>query len=314
MNPLTFLSLSLLLFLSSCHGIQIQQKSPQNFPLFDSQNSAVNMTCTIINGQSIHQKFQSICQQNSVNKENCDSIMDAVSHEYYSVYYTPSRPTSTIEDFYANRTDLLLYITQRFSYQSYLEIGCFEDINYNILKHLHETSVGVDPQMGGTLRMTSDEFFQQNQQKFDLIFIDGDHNAEQVWKDITNSLMVLNEGGTVVIHDLNPRVEDRQLPVDQAILPSVWLGDGWRAAVAMRLVSDYEIVIVDIDLGCGVIRKRPNTHPLPAQWHHQLLQMGTLPNQTLPGSHSLPYQEFDRHRDVFYRLMTLLQLREWLET
>lgn len=302
----------LLVLLSPCHGIPIQQNNPKIFTLFDRQNVPFNLT--IINGQSIHQKLQSICQQNSVPKEVCDSLMDQISYQFYSIFYTPSRPTSTIEDFYANRTDLLLYLTQRYRSQSYLEIGCYQDDNFNILKQFHEISVGVDPEIGGTLRMTSDEFFQQNQQTFDLIFIDGDHNSEQVWTDITNSLMILNEGGTVVIHDLNPRIEDRQVPYDQVKDPSVWLGDGWRAAVAMRLASDYEIVIVDIDLGCGVIRKKPNTHPLPAEWHQLFLQMGTLPNGTLPGPHSLSYQDFDRHRDDFYRLVTLLQMRVWLET
>jgi hypothetical protein len=301
-----------LFFLSYCHGIEIQQRFPKIFTLFNSQNLPFNIT--IVNGQSIHRVLEPICRQNAVSKEICDSIMDEMSYQYYSIYYTPSRPTSTIEDFYANRTDLLRYISQRFHPQSYLEIGCYRDDNFNILKQLHERSVGVDPEIGGTLRMTSDEFFQQNNEKFDLIFIDGDHNSEQVWKDITDSLMILNDGGTVVIHDLNPRIEDRQLPFDQVKNRNVWLGDGWRAAVAMRLLSDYEIVIVDIDLGCGVIRKRPNTHPLPAEWHQQFLQIGALPNQTLHGPHSLPYQDFDRHREVFYRLVTFLQMRVWLET
>ena len=33
--------------------------------------------------------------------------------------------------------------------------------------------VGVDPISGGTLRMTSDNFFKNNETFFDLIFLDG---------------------------------------------------------------------------------------------------------------------------------------------
>jgi hypothetical protein len=35
-----------------------------------------------------------------------------------------------------------------------------------------ESSVGVDPEQGGSARMTSDEFFAENTDKFDLVFID----------------------------------------------------------------------------------------------------------------------------------------------
>jgi hypothetical protein len=84
--------------------------------------------------------------------------------------------------------------------------------------------------------------------------------------------------------------------------------------VAMRLVSDYEIIVVDIDHGCGIIRKRQNLHPLPERWHRSLLQLNTLPDQTLPGTHSLYYHEFDLHRETLFRLMSLVEMREWIET
>ena len=52
--------------------------------------------------------------------------------------------------------------------------------------------------------MTSDEFFSQNKETFDLIFIDGLHIHEQVLKDIDNSLNVLNENGVILLHDCLP--------------------------------------------------------------------------------------------------------------
>jgi predicted O-methyltransferase YrrM len=40
-------------------------------------------------------------------------------------------------------------------------------------------------------------------EKFDIIFIDGDHSYEGVKKDYDNALPLLNEGGYIVFHDIN---------------------------------------------------------------------------------------------------------------
>ena len=46
------------------------------------------------------------------------------------------------------------------NYKSYLEIGCDNDENFSRISI--ENKIGVDPSKGGTLRMTSDEFFKIN--------------------------------------------------------------------------------------------------------------------------------------------------------
>ena len=48
---------------------------------------------------------------------------------------------------------------------------------------------------------TSDEFFMQNKEKFDLIYIDGWHEAPQVYKDINNSWNSLNINGIIICDD-----------------------------------------------------------------------------------------------------------------
>ena len=47
--------------------------------------------------------------------------------------------------------------------------------------------------------MTSDEFFKNNKDQFDLIFIDGLHHYNQVKKDIINSVEVLKDGGIILM-------------------------------------------------------------------------------------------------------------------
>lgn len=77
-----------------------------------------------------------------------------------------------------------------------MEIGCFEDETFNKINI--DKKVGVDPISGGNVRLTSDNFFKINKDRFDIIFIDGLHAFEQVKKDITNSLNILNKNGVLL--------------------------------------------------------------------------------------------------------------------
>ena len=87
--------------------------------------------------------------------------------------------------------DIINKIIIKRNYTSYLEIGCFKDETFNQINI--KKKIGVDPVSGGNLRMTSDQFFIENKEKFDLIFIDGLHVYEQVTKDIFNTIKVLKE-------------------------------------------------------------------------------------------------------------------------
>lgn len=48
---------------------------------------------------------------------------------------------------------------------------------------------------------TSDEFFSRNEDTFDFIYIDGDHTAFGVMKDLINSFNCLNDGGILGCDD-----------------------------------------------------------------------------------------------------------------
>jgi hypothetical protein len=107
-----------------------------------------------------------------------------------------------------SRTNIINDIFEIYNFNSYLEIGTrvpadnFDCINSK-LKH------SVDPNTDGryyyTYNTTSDDFFQNYiSQKYDVIFIDGMHTEEQVYKDVKNSIKNLNNNGFIVIHDCNP--------------------------------------------------------------------------------------------------------------
>lgn len=51
---------------------------------------------------------------------------------------------------------------------------------------------------------TSFNFLKDNDDKFDLIFLDGDHSAETVYKEIPLALQHLNKDGVILLHDYFP--------------------------------------------------------------------------------------------------------------
>ena len=162
-------------------------------------------------------------------------------------------------DFTSKKTrfEIVQNIIKKKNYKKYLEIGCFDDELFNYVNC--ENKVGVDPVSGGTVRATSDQFFKDNKEKFDCVFIDGLHEYHQVKKDIFNSLKFLNDDGIILLHDCLPNNYYQQAtPRCQW----VWNGDVWKAIVECRVLKDIDVYTCYADNGIGVIFKRPNKNLL----------------------------------------------------
>jgi predicted O-methyltransferase YrrM len=188
------------------------------------------------------------------------------------------------------RVQLLNQIIQQRGITSYLEIGCCNNACFDAIACPQK--VGVDPTKGGTLRMTSDAFFEVNQQVFGLIFIDGLHESWQVDKDIVNALTHSAPNAVIVLHDCNPLFEVR------SIVPRIaetWNGDVWKSLVRIRSRSDLDCSTGIFDHGCAVICKRPNSDPLPE-----------IPEKDI----SWPQLEHNRQR--WLRLMPYQELVRWI--
>jgi hypothetical protein len=130
---------------------------------------------------SIHEEVIGLCiGEHLMNRDSCTDLGDTLSSHVYGSVYSPSRRTTTIEDMYTQRFDIISYLQESYQYESYLEIGCDVNQSFGKLRKKFQRSACVDPNKGGSIRMTSDVFFAQNTEHFDLIFIDGLHTAEQV--------------------------------------------------------------------------------------------------------------------------------------
>lgn len=169
-----------------------------------------------------------------------------------------------------NRTKIIQHCIEKYSYESYLEIGYGNPrttpyINWHEISSptLHTKrcvdpwQVRYGPAPDFIIKLTSEEFFRNNTEKFDIIFIDGDHRAETVYDDIISSLKILNPGGVVLSHDNCPRSRKEDSPEQ--------FGDGWKALAFLRKRSDLDICVVNADCGVSMIKKRENSNILHAK-------------------------------------------------
>lgn len=147
------------------------------------------------------------------------------------------------------RTDLINFFIKTFNYETYLEIGLAKGNNFINVKCPNKEA--IDPNTtyfsrcydyGILYEITSDKFFESIDagKKWDLIFVDGLHEKKQVKKDIENSLLHLNENGTIVCHDVNPR--------EELLLAKNLCWNAWEVFAELRCTRpDLEIHGVQFD-------------------------------------------------------------------
>lgn len=177
------------------------------------------------------------------------------------------------------RFDVINFLLNTFNRETtYLEIGV-RDPNDNFNKINASIKFSVDPGFENIenpvdFKVTSDVFFNsikngeilESEIKFDLIFIDGLHHAEQVERDIENSLLYIKEDGFIVLHDCNPPTEwhaREEYYYDLTPAKKFWNGTTWKAFYKTRLRNDIYSCCIDSDWGVGVISKKINLGTIP---------------------------------------------------
>jgi len=153
----------------------------------------------------------------------------------------------------------------------YLEIGVRNpDDNYNHIISNHKYSVDPGIEYGENpvdFKMTSDNFFEllstnkilSSDIQFDIIFIDGLHLAEQVNKDIINSMKFLKKDGFIVLHDCNPPTEwhaRENYQYEHTPAGLLWNGTTWKAFLKWRFNPSVNSCCIDSDWGVGILSKK----------------------------------------------------------
>ncbi len=189
--------------------------------------------------------------------EKLNKFTKKINRVYYFLFKERFQKKLDLKFDNVKRWDLIQYLNSIYKFKSYLEIGC--DDNQLFSKIDIPKKIGVDPVSGGNFKAKSDDFFSQNSEKFDLIFIDGLHEYNQVKKDILNSLKFLNDKGFILVHDCLPRSLSAQAVPRYR---NVWNGDVWKAIVEFRTYPNLEIFTCLADEGISIIQHKKNTETL----------------------------------------------------
>jgi glycosyltransferase involved in cell wall biosynthesis len=166
------------------------------------------------------------------------------SCENYEFIYTSAKKLNYNTN-YNNRHEVINYVSN--PENKYLEIGVENGFTFN---NVHfKNKIGVDPapyiKNNNIVLKTSDEYFEECNEKFDIIFIDGMHQTEYVLNDLNNSISHINFNGKILIDDIIPLHYDEQLKIPikkvyennilKTLLP--WTGDVWK--VIYHILLNY---------------------------------------------------------------------------
>ncbi len=89
---------------------------------------------------------------------------------------------------------------------TYLELGVDRNATFKAINSKDKESVDMRQECNPTYCMTTAEFFQQNEKRYDIVFIDANHDIDFVVHDYIWSRKIANK--LIVMHDMYPPSEE----------------------------------------------------------------------------------------------------------
>lgn len=233
--------------LKNLHRIQeLAQNDRNDFLLLDNK-------CTLPYLQERLERFR-------LTKVKCYTLIDTPEPQlirYFQLLYLSCNSYEIIND-NVSKPPYNTTLTTRFQVinkltnptMRYLEIGVEYGETFESVHFMNKTGVDPDPKIlkKNILVLTSDDFFDINRYKYDVIFVDGMHQSEYVLRDVNNSINVLTNNCCnkyLFLDDILPLNYNEQLKVpiqhyyEKGILKygENWTGDVWK--VVYHLLKCY---------------------------------------------------------------------------
>ena len=160
-------------------------------------------------------------------------------------------------------TELISSLVKLMGCTKYLELGIYDGDNISKVRRYCQYCVGVDLVDKRTVRSgyefilsTTDDFFKNNKETFDIIFIDADHSFNSVKKDFVNSLKILNKFGIILLHDTDP--------ITKKYLDPGYCNDSYKMIEWLEEnYSDFNIITLPItEAGLTIINRKDDRRVL----------------------------------------------------
>jgi hypothetical protein len=194
-----------------------------------------------------------------------------------------------------SKSDIINWFGKKYNYSSYLEISslymgsCFDQVDEKIYsvkdclnyyseefpKEVFDKTGKPDHNIPFMEYDVHLDRIRNTHSLFDIILVDPYHSFTQSKKDIETALQLVKDNGVIIIHDCNPRDEHMISDIRPAI-DANWCGKTHLSFLDFRLNNpQIESSVLDIDLGCGIIRKNyPAFNPLIAEDNLPLEELG----------------------------------------
>lgn len=152
--------------------------------------------------------------------------------------------------------------------KSYLEIGLSNNPKapYRMIDVEDKTAVDLNPLTNPDFCISSDDFFDKvrngetkfdKEHKWDVVFIDGNHLAHQVYKDLCNAIEHLKDDGLIFLHDVLPWTYDMTIE-SQVGGKIATCQDAWKVIqYCLQERDDVDVCTVPENQGgLGIVKKR----------------------------------------------------------
>lgn len=219
------------------------------------------------------------------------------------------------------RGTFIKHIIKKYNFKSYLEIGLSHNplSPYRLIDDSEVTkcSIDIDKTTNADYCMKSNDFFDEIREnkkhkyygfKWDVIFVDGDHRSDIVYKDILDSYEFLNENGIIFLHDILPEFYHRSLEMplsftynQQQLGVNMALNDAWK--VIPHILKNHSNMNV-----CSLVEKE-----------QEICGLGVITktnNRKLMNKKENEFYRYDFHRENLRRFSNLINVEQfdnWLE-
>jgi hypothetical protein len=229
--------------------------------------------------------------------------------------------TRTVRNMTFSRASVIQGILNLFPDPTYLEIGVYSGATFSQVTATRKTA--VDPhfrfnvsEWSGRMKnaafcaMTSDVFFQDCTETYDVIFLDGLHTFEQTLRDFCNATCHLREGGVIVVDDVIPSSYYASLPNLEEHMKmrairrdndNDWMGDVYRLVFFVEtFFQHYSYATVAENHGQAVFWAEPRN----------AIQ---IPQRTVSSIATLPYERVHLDRGS-YRIQEFTRILEHIKS